>query len=104
MDSIIPAVLQFFVLCFLLLSLFESFYCFFLWRTERIERVQEELIKLLIASSFLLQSIGAYFLFKTILPPGSPSACLLDDSFKSDRFFSDRGVQANWQTVILRII
>ena len=33
-NSIIPDILFFFVLCFLLLSVFETFYCFFLLQSE----------------------------------------------------------------------
>lgn len=72
-NSIIPDILFFFVLCFLLLSIFETLYCLFLLQSKDAEMVKKELFKLLIVTTFLLQSVGAYFLFKAILPP-APAA------------------------------
>lgn len=68
-NSIIPDILFFFVLCFLLLSVFETFYCFFLLQSE------------------------------------APScAYLLDDGLNLNRFLSKRGMQANLQTIIIRVL
>lgn len=104
MESVIPYVLLFFVLCFLLLSVFETFYCFFLLQSESAEMVKKEFFKLLVVTTFLLQSVGAYFLFKAILSPAPSCAYLLDDGLNLNRFLSERGIQANLQTIIIRVI
>ncbi len=103
-NSIIPDILFFFVLCFLLLSVFETFYCFFLLQSESTEKVKKEFFKLLLVTTFLLQSVGAYFLFKAILSPAPSCAYLLDDGLNLNRFLSKRGMQANLQTIIIRVL
>ena len=103
-NSIIPDILFFFVLCFLLLSIFETLHCLFLLQSKDTERVTKELFKLLIVTTFLLQSVGAFFLFKAILSPAPASAYLLDDGLNLNKFFSKRGMQANLQTIIVRVI
>lgn len=84
-NSIIPDILFFFVLCFLLLSVFETFYCFFLLQSENAERVKKEFLKLLVVTTFLLQSVGAYFLFKAILSPAPSCAYLHNDGCNLNR-------------------
>lgn len=103
-NSIIPDILFFFVLCFLLLSVFETFYCFFLLQSESAEKVKKEFFKLLLVTTFLFQSVGAYFLFKAILSPAPSCAYLLDDGLNLNRFLSKRGMQANLHTIIIRVL
>ena len=88
-NSIIPDILFFFVLCFLLLSVFETFYCFFLLQSESAEKVKKEFFN---------------FLFKAILSPAPSCAYLLDDGLNLNRFLSKRGMQANLQTIIIRVL
>ena len=68
-NSIIPDILFFFVLCFLLLSVFETFYCFFLLQSESAEKVKKEFFKCL-----------------------SPHSCYkaLEPTFSSKQFFRQR--------------
>lgn len=44
-NSIIPDILFFFVLCFLLLSVFETFYCFFSFAIRKCGKGQERIFK-----------------------------------------------------------
>ena len=103
-NSIIPDILLFFVLCFLVLSVFEILYCLFLMKSESAEKVKKEFFKLLVVTTFLLQSVGAYFLFKAILSPVTSSVNLFDNGLHLNRFLSERGMQANLQTIIIRVI
>lgn len=77
---------------------------FFLLQSESAEKVKKEFFKLLLVTTFLLQSVGAYFLFKAILSPAPSCAYLLDDGLNLNRFLSKRGMQANLQTIIIRVL